>query len=128
MSTDIAAHIFSGLIAYVVLFQIALVAGLPWGNVAWGGTFPGRLPLRMRVASGVSILLLIALGLVVEIRAGALLAEWQPLSRTLVWGVVAYSALGIVANSITPSRWERILWVPVTALMLLLSLVVATGS
>lgn len=123
----LAAHLFVGLITYVLCFQIALVAGLPWGSVAWGGRYPGRLPVRMRVASGVSILLLIALALVVEVRAGTLLAEWHPLSRSLVWGVVAYSALGVLVNTITPSRWERTLWVPVTVLMLVLSLVVASG-
>jgi hypothetical protein len=55
------------------------------------------------------------------------LPGWEPVSRTLVWGVVAYCVLGVLANALTPSRWERIIWLPVVSGMLLCSILVALG-
>ena len=50
--------------------------------------------------------------------------EWQPMSRTLIWVVVTYCALGVLANAATPSRWERRLWLPVVFGMLVSSVIV----
>ena len=81
----------------------------------------------MRFASIASALLLLALGAVVLARAEVTLTSLYPLARTLIWAVVAYCALGIVTNAITPSPSERIIWLPVTILLLISSLVVAFG-
>ena len=71
--------------------------------------------------------LLIVFALVVEVRAGVVAAPWQTLSRSLIWLVVAYCGLGMIANAITPSKWERILWLPVVLVLLFTSLRVATS-
>jgi hypothetical protein len=49
----------------------------------------------------------------------------DPGLETLVWVVVTYRALGVIANALTPSPWERIIWLPITLLLLGCSLVVA---
>lgn len=126
MNSDLAARIFASLILAAVLFQGALVAGLPWGEFAWGGMYPGQLPVGMRVASALSALLLVVIGMIVLVRAGVFLPKWQRLSQKLVWVVVVYCALGVVANAMTPSAWERMIWLPVTFALLATSLVVAT--
>ena len=46
-----AARVFIGLNAVVIAFQLALVAGAPWGALTMGGTFPGQLPTRMRAVA-----------------------------------------------------------------------------
>lgn len=127
MSPIVAAYFFIVLIGAVVLFQGALAAGAPWGSLAWGGRFPGRLPMQMRMASVASALLLVAFGITVAARAGIAFPNAHAPSTTLVWGVVVYSGLGVVANAITRSRWERRIWLPVTVLLLVSSYVVATG-
>lgn len=65
--------------------------------------------------------------MVVLTRAGVVQTAWQPLSRYLVWGVVAYCAVGALANTVTPSASERMVWLPVTLLLLGTSLLVAIG-
>jgi hypothetical protein len=127
MNSVVAAHVFTVLVVIVIAFQIALAAGAPWGHLTWGGKFSGRLPARMRGVAIFSAVLLAAFALIVEIRAGVLLNEWQPTSQFLIWFVVGYCALGTIANAITPSRWERVLWLPVVLFMLLCSFVVAVG-
>jgi hypothetical protein len=125
--TEFAAHSFTALIGIVVAFQIALIAGAPWGHLTWGGKFSGRLPNRMRGVAIVSAVLLVAFAVIVEARAGVILPQWQGLSKILIWVVVAYCALGVVMNGVTPSKWERILWLPVVLVSLVCSLIVALG-
>lgn len=127
LSSFLVARLFAALTAGVILFQVTLAAGMPWGELAWGGSFPGALPAHMRAASVASAFLLLALGMVVLVRAGLFMPDWQPVSRKLVWVVVAYCALGVVANALSPSAWERIVWLPVTILLLVSSIVVAKG-
>ena len=128
VNSNIAARIFALLILAVILFQMALAAGMPWGAIAWGGAYPGQLPANMRFASILSALLLLVIALVVLTRAGLVLHKWQPVSRRLIWAVVVYSLLGVVANAITPSLWERIIWLPVAIMLLVCSAVVATRN
>lgn len=122
-----AARLFAALIMFTALFQVALAAGMPLGLLAWGGSYPGTLPSNLRIASGISVVVLAALGLVVLIRAGLVMSQWQRRSRLLIWFVVAYCVLGVVANAITPSMWERTLWLPVTILLSITSITVAKG-
>jgi hypothetical protein len=45
-----------------------------------------------------------------------------------IWAVVGFSALSLALNAITPSAGERRIWVPVAAVMLASSLVVALAG
>lgn len=123
----LAAYCFIVLALFVIAFQLALAAGAPWGELTMGGKFRGQLSGPMRAMALVSALLLGVLVLIVAVRAGLVLPGWQSRSRPAAWGVVAYCVLGVVANALTPSRKERILWLPVVALMLVSSSFVAMG-
>jgi hypothetical protein len=79
----------------------------------------------MRLVAMFSALLLSAFAFVVALRAGFVVVSWAPQSRGLVWVVVAYCAIGVLANAATPSPWERRIWLPVVAAMLASCLVVA---
>ena len=57
-------------LAGIVLFQLGLAAGAPFGRAAWGGTHPGVLPAQLRVASVVAALVWVAAALLVVRRAG----------------------------------------------------------
>lgn len=125
MPAGVSARIF-GLFALVAAaFQIALVLGAPWGSLTWGGRFPGVLPSGMRGVAALSAILLLGFTWIVRSRAGHFGAEALQRSRTNIWVVVVYSALGIIANAVTPGTWERRLWLPVVIVMFLTSLHVA---
>ncbi len=112
----------------IAAFQVALAAGLPWGSYALGGTFPGQLPPALRVAAFVQAVVLLLLAGVVLARAGVALRSWSRASRWLVWVVVAFAAVSLVLNLITPSAGERMLWAPVAFVLLTCSLFVASGK
>lgn len=123
-----AAWIYAILSAVVVAFQIALAGGAPWGAYAMGGANPGQFPPPLRLAALVLALLLAAMALVVLSRAGLILLRWSRASRWLIWFVVAFAAVSLVLNLITPSAGERAIWAPVVLLLLLSSAVVAIGK
>jgi hypothetical protein len=122
---SIAAVVYCILAGAVVVFQLALSFGAPWGEMTIGGKYPGRLPPFMRIGTAVQAGVLVFIGLIVLARAGLLLPGWQRFSHTAIWFVVVFSAVAVILNSITPSKKERLAWAPTTALMLVASLIVA---
>lgn len=109
----------------MVLFQLALALGAPWGEMAMGGKYPGRFPYRMRVAALVQVVPLILMALVVLTRSGLIFGSYFALSKSAIWFVVVFTAVGTILNLITPSKKERLLWAPVVFALLICSVVVA---
>ena len=124
----VAALLYAALSAGVIAFQIALAAGAPWGEYAMGGAFPGQSSPELRIAALVQAALLIGMAMMVVAHAGLLWARWSRVSRWLVWWVVAFAAVSLVLNLITPSAGERAIWAPVLFLLLVSSLLVASST
>lgn len=109
----IAAILFSVLALIIAAFQLALAAGAPWGHLANGGRWPGRLPGGMRILSVLFALIWIALVVLVLNHTGI----WSLGITPPLWPALALCVVTTVLNLITPSRPERRLWGPVTLVM-----------
>ena len=120
----VAAYLFSFLMGIVMAFQLALAIGMPWGEMAMGGKYPGRFPLKMRLAALVQIPLLLSFTLIVLTRASLALVDYFEFSKYAIWLVIAFSFIGAILNTITPSRKERMLWSPISIVLLICSFVV----
>ena len=127
MLITLAALFFALLAAAVVVFQVALVCGAPWGEWTLGGKYAGPLPRRIRPVAALSAVLLMGLSMGVVARAGVAFPAWAASSQVLAWFVVGYCVVGVLANYFTPSRRERMVWLPVVLLMLVTSTIVATS-
>ena len=127
-ATTIAAIVFTAGAIGVIAFQIALALGAPWGRYAMGGSFPGRFPPAMRVAAIVQAVVIALLAVIVLSAADVMFPEVVDASPWLVWVPVVVSALAVFLNSISRSAGERRIWVPVAAVLLISSLVVALGA
>lgn len=127
MLSDLAAVLFAILAAAVVVFHVALMFGAPLGHLTLGGKYSGRLPPLIRLIPALSAVLLSAFACVVLARAG-LAFPWMAASAPLlVWFVVAYFGVGVLAHLFTPSARERAIWLPVVLLMLATSSFVAAS-
>lgn len=124
----VAAIIYAIVSLGVVAFQSALAAGAPWGAYAMGGAFPGQFPSAMRVAAIIQAVLLVGMAAAILARAGLILPRWSRVSRWLTWVVVAFAAVSLVLNLITPSAGERAIWAPTALLLLISSATVAFSS
>ncbi|MGV0836729.1 hypothetical protein [Mycolicibacterium thermoresistibile] len=91
-------------------FQVALAVGVPWGAAAWGGRHAGVLPPRLRLASAAAAPVVAGVG---AVAAGHLLGDRG--RRRVLLGTAVYAGLGIVANSVSPSTAERLVWGPMSA-------------
>jgi hypothetical protein len=126
MLVSISAIVFAALIGIVVLFQLALAAGMPWGGIAMGGKFPGQYPPPLRVVALIQVAVLMLIASIVLSKSGLMLTEWHSFANIAIWFVVVFSLVASVMNLLTSSVWEKRIWAPVSILMLITSIVVAT--
>lgn len=111
-------------VGILILFQLCLAAGLPWGAASMGGKFPGVYPRTMRFVAVINAMVLFTLSCIVLIEAGVFFIEYRFISSIGIWLVVCYYFLGTILNSITPSKIERI-WAPIAAILFFTSLSIA---
>lgn len=114
MTAETAAVLYASLAALPFVMHVALAAGAPLGRFTVGGRFPGRLPPLWRGLALVQAGLLLGMALVVLERG---LGIDLSLPDLLFWPVLGLTVLTCIANAISPSRPERLLWTPVTVSM-----------
>lgn len=126
MMVTIAALIQAVIALGVAAFQVALVAGAPWGEYAMGGQNKGELPKSLKISSGASAVFMLAQSGHYLAQAGILTplldATWNNVAN---WFWFAFTVIGLVLNSITRSKKERNLWVPVLLVSTICTLLVA---
>ena len=89
------------------VFQIALAAGAPFGEVVWGGS-SAVLPAKLRIASLAAAAFLIAAAAALEVRAGDWGRSLPPLPFRVIAGVLALQfALNTAANLAAKTGAER---------------------
>lgn len=125
MLADLAAIVYLALTVVSVGFQLALALGKPWGELAMGGRYPGRLPPLLRVMAVVQGVILSLLALIVLSKAGLVLPEATADSPNVAFIPVVVMGFSAWLNINTRSVRERKLWAPITVAMLVCALVVA---
>ncbi|MBK6292253.1 MAG: hypothetical protein IPH85_06455 [Ignavibacteria bacterium] len=122
---EMAAGTFTLLSVLTIGFQIALGLGAPWGRFTLGGKYPDVLPMKARLIPVFSTVVLAFFIAIVLTRAGLIRPDLLEPSRIAIWLPVTYMALGLGLNSVSKSKPERRLWVPVILVMLVCTLIVA---
>lgn len=125
MIVTVAAIIFCILILIIVLFQMGLAIGMPWGEYAMGGYFPARFPWHLRLLALLQGLLLLIFALIVLDKAGVFRLEIYSIPSFTIWLVAAFSFIATILNSMTQSKKEKRIWFPISVLLFITSLVVA---
>jgi hypothetical protein len=109
----------------LAVFQGALVFGAPLGRFAWGGQHR-VLPTKLRAGSVAAVLIYGVMAAVVLARADLWRQELsETMLRTATWVVVAYLLLGVGGNLASRSKSERMVMAPVSAVLGVLTAVVA---
>lgn len=127
MNIVVIAALIQAVIALgVAIFQIALVAGAPLGEYTMGGQHPGKLPGQFRVTAAVSAIIMVAQSGHYLAQAGILNPALSPGQNAIVnWFWFGFAVLGLIVNSISRSKKERNLWIPVLLVSAVCTLLVA---
>ncbi|MET3719575.1 MULTISPECIES: hypothetical protein [unclassified Arthrobacter] len=119
---QVYALVATAVLAGLAGFQAALIAGAPFGHLAWGGQHR-VLPRKLRIGSVVSIALYAVFAYIALARAEV--AEplvGQTFTEVAAWVLTAYFAVGVVMNGISRSRQERLVMTPTVLALALLYL------
>lgn len=116
------------LLGAIVVFQLALAFGAPWGAAAWGGQNPGVLPMRLRIASAVVAAVVYPLIIALVLAAAGLIGDdWLPVDGTLImWALAGLSGVGAVLNIASRSRQERA-WAAIALTIAMCCAIIALG-
>lgn len=121
-----AAVIAAAILAGLVVFQAALVAGKPFGRLAWGGQHR-ILPISLRVASALSLVVYIAIAVILLDRADVISVLQDDPVRIAAWVIAALFIVGIGMNAASRSKPERYVMTLVVLLLAVLAVITATG-
>ena len=107
--------------AGMIVFEVALAAGAPLGDAAWGGAHTD-LTTGQRFSSAVSVLFYAAAIVVVRRRAAG---RAERRYRWGTWGLAVVFALAALMNLASESQWENYLMAPVALVFAALCVIVA---
>jgi hypothetical protein len=119
------AKLYIALTAIIVLFQLALVFGAPLGEYTMGGKFPGKMPVKMRIAALIQIFILLLFVSIVIAKSGISFEQYHSIGRIGIWFVVAFFVLGSIVNLSSPSRKEKLVMGPANIIALIITLLIA---
>lgn len=120
-----SAFIFTFFATIIACLLLALAGGAPWGDYAMGGKFPGKYPPFLRGLAVVQFAVIIFFAGVVLVRAELILPQYFEHAKILIWVVIVFRTMAVIANMVTSTKRVRNLWGPVSAIMLACSLIVA---
>ncbi len=120
---ELSAWILCALLAVQVVFQTKIATGAQYGHISYGGMNKGVLPKKFRIISAVSVLVYLFFISVVLAYASDLTTYPDSFSRVVLWAMVIFFGLGILANAASRSKPER-WWALYTMISLLCTLLV----
>ena len=124
-----AAFIAAALLAALGGFQVALAAGWPAAEYAWGGQFHGALPVFYRWASLAAVPVLALAAWVILARADSARpgSSARPV-RIAAWAITGFFALSAVGNLMSASALERQIMTPLALVLLACCATVAVSK
>lgn len=122
---EISAILASVILVGLSIFQLSLILGAPLGKYAWGGANE-VLPTKLRVSSGVAMLLYVVFVVLILSKAEILnLISSTSIVSVGVWVVTVYLFIGTLANLASKSKYERAVMTPTSFVLAILFLFVA---
>lgn len=123
-----AGNLATVLFAAIIILQLLLAMGILPITMAWGGRQSALTP-GLRVASLVAVAILAFFAYVIRRRAG-LIGKTPPsrMIKILSWIITAFMVLNTLGNSTSQSSGEKILFTPITFLLIVCCFVVSISK
>lgn len=124
----LAANVATILFIVVIILQLLLAIGILPITMAWGGTQTELTP-AFRIASLATVVILALFAYVIRRRAG--LATDKPPGpgiKILSWLITAFMVLNTVGNLTSQSMGEKLLFTPITLILVVCCFVVSISK
>lgn len=117
MTLIIAAILTSVLLFLLIIFQLLLVIGLPFGRFAYGGKYE-KLPKNLRIMSLIAMGIFI-FGILIVLERATLLTIFnnEILTTIVVWVFAVYLTLNTLMNVASKSKWEKRIMTPISLII-----------
>lgn len=122
-----ATIIFVILLVAVALVQLALAFGAPLGELTLGGRYKGQLPMKLRFATLIQILILCLFAIMALAKAQLAFEKLYSASIVGMWFIVIFFVFGNVMNWSSRSKKERYVMGPANTIALICALIIAIG-
>lgn len=118
MTVESISLTIAALLAWIALVHIIVGSGARLGELVWSGRQPRLLDPGLRVRSLAYASLLLASGLTLASTTHAI--DWSPVPdrwvRSATFTVTAFMITALIYSLFWGSRWERMLFAPITLL------------
>lgn len=123
MEVDQLVLAAAALLGWVAIVHVVLAFGVRRGELAWSGRYPRLLPGAHRIGSAAYALGLVLSALVLAEMVGLLdLVDAGPgVMRAAGWVVTVFLGVTALFNLFKGSRWERMLFGPISVIGALLA-------
>lgn len=121
-----AAYIYIFLATIICFWQIALILGAPLGEYTMGGQEKGELSPKKKKLALISLILALFYIFNILSEAGLIFTNFKFVTNYTIWCVLFLNFLTLIGNTITKSKKERILWLPITLLMFICILIIVS--
>ena len=123
MTTEASSLVAAALLAWVALVYLLMASGVRRGELVWAGRYPRRLPPTLRRASLFYAVSLLLSGWVIIAYTGVVNLAPVPeiWLRSAGWVVTVYLGVASGYSLLRGSKWERLLFAPITVLGALLA-------
>ncbi|MGG3574212.1 hypothetical protein ABES25_04980 [Bacillus gobiensis] len=122
-----AASISAVIFLVISMLQTLLALGFPLGEYSWGGFHKGVLPVKLRIASMISAIILLIIGFVFLIHSKIILIEITSLNL-IVWIFTVFLGLNTIGNLVSKSKKEKLIMAPLSCIAFISCLFVAIFS
>lgn len=110
----ITAIITCVLLFLLIIFQLLLAIGLPFGRFAYGGKYE-KLPNNLRIMSLIAVGIFI-FGIIVVLEQATIITIFnnELLTIIVVWIFAVYLTLNTLMNAVSKSQWEKQIMTPIS--------------
>ena len=117
MTLKITATVTYILLLLLIIFQLLLAIGLPFGRFAYGGKYE-KLPKNLRIMSLIAVGIFI-FGIIIVLERATIITIFNNklLTTIVVWIFAIYLTLNTLMNAVSKSKWEKRIMTPISVVI-----------
>ena len=113
--TSIAAVIVIAIFIGMIILQLLLALGKPYGKLAYGGRYEEVLPTNLRIMSGIAIAIFFVAAIFVLVKVEFITEfPFPDLANLGIWFFAFYLALNTLMNATSKSKLEKQVMTPIS--------------